>query len=108
MSEDGPLKSAYELAMERLQTQDREAGVDESRQLTDEQKRTIADLRQTVKAKLAEMEILYGKDRVSVQAEPEKLTEMEERYATDRRRVESSLESAIRRVRQGKEPGPIG
>jgi len=108
MSEKTPLKSAYELAMERLQSQDREAGVEKSLPLTDDQKRTIAELRQTAKAKLAELEILHRKDRASVLAEPEKLTEMEERYTTDRRRVESSLESAIHRVRQGKEPGPIG
>ena len=108
MSEDRPLKSAYELAMERLRTQDREAGIGESLALTEDQKRTIADLRQTAKAKLAELEILHHKDRASVLAEPEKLAEMEERYAIDRRRVDSSLESAINRVRQGKEPGPIG
>ena len=108
MPEDEPLKSAYELAMERLRAEDREAGVEEEKPLTDDQKQELARLRQEAKAKLAELEILHHKDGASVLAEPEKLAEMEERYGTDRRRVDSSLESAISRVRQGKEPGPIG
>jgi hypothetical protein len=103
MSDDKPLKSAYDLAMERLRAQDREAGVEDSKPLSDEQKRAIAELRRKAQARLAEMEILYRKDLANV-TEPEKLTEMEERYATDRRRVESSLESGIARVRRGELP----
>ena len=103
MSEDKPLKSAYELAMERLRAQDREAGVEDSKPLSDEQKEAIAELRRKAKARLAELEILHRKD-VAAAADPEKLTELEERYETDRRRVESSLESGIARVRRGELP----
>jgi hypothetical protein len=104
MSEDKPLKSAYELAMERLRAQDREAGVEDTKPLSDEQKEAIAELRRKAKARLAELEILHRKDLAAVAADPEKFTELEERYETDRRRVESSLESGIARVRRGELP----
>ena len=103
MSDDKPLKSAYDLAMERLRAQDREAGVGDAAPLSDEQKEAIAELRRKAQARLAEMEILHRKD-LATATEPEKLTEMEEHYATDRRRVESSLESSIARVRRGELP----
>ena len=102
MSKDEPLKSAYELAMERLRAEDREAGVEEHKPLTDEQKQEIARLRQEAKAKLAELEILH-RDAVGAAADdPEKLQKVKEQNRIDRERVESRLESAVARVRQGK------
>ena len=98
---DEELKSAYELAMERLQAEDREQGVKTAPPLNDEQKVAVAELRSNARAKLAELEILFRKDRVAAAVDPEKLTRLEEEYETDRRRVESSLESAIARVRRG-------
>jgi len=92
------LKSAYEVAMERLRAEDRNRGVEPARPLTKAQKKRIAELRQEAKAKLAELEILRGKQR-SAEADPEKLAEMDEHYQIDRRRVESQLESAIARVK---------
>jgi hypothetical protein len=104
MSDDAPLKSAYELAMERLKAQDREAGIEETGPLTREQKEKIAELRAKAKADLAELEILLEKNRTAASADPEKLQKLEEEYEIDRRRVESSLESAIARVRRGDPP----
>ncbi len=101
MTDDAPLKSAYELAMERLQDRDREQGLEEAAPLTDEQKEAIAELRRQAEAKLAELEILHHKNRSSEMADPGQLTKLEEQYETDRRRAESSLESAIARVRRG-------
>ena len=54
MSKDKPLKSAFELAMEKLREGDRERGED-AKELTAEQKKRIAALRQAAKAKLAEI-----------------------------------------------------
>ena len=71
MSDDS-LKSAYDLAMDRLRAKDREEGVRESKPLTAQQKKTIADLRARAKAKLAEVEILNGKDRGATMGDPEK------------------------------------
>jgi hypothetical protein len=104
MSDDKPLKSAYELAMERLRAEDREAGVEEAGPLTREQKETIAELRSKAQARNAELEILHRKELAAATADPEKLTKVEEQYETDRRRVESSLESSIARVRRGEAP----
>jgi len=100
---DAPLKSAYELAMERLQAKDREAGADERKALTREQKETIADLRQKAKARLAEIEILHRKELAGA-TDPEQLTKLEERYEIDRRRVNSRLETSVARVRRGEQP----
>ena len=57
MSDDAP-KSAFELAMQRLQQKDKEAKVD-ARPLTDAQKAAIAEVRQVFTAKSAEREILH-------------------------------------------------
>ena len=56
MSDDRP-KSAFELAMERLQRKDSEASID-ARPLTAEQRAAIGEARQIYTAKLAEREIL--------------------------------------------------
>jgi hypothetical protein len=103
-NDDKPLKSAYELAMERLRTRDREEGVAEPKTLTAAQKRRIADLRRKAKAKLAEIEIMHRKELHAAMGDPAAVAQQEERYATDRRRVESKLESDIARVKRGEEP----
>ena len=101
---DEPLKSAYELAMERLRAKDRDAGVEEERPLTEEQKKEIARLRKEAQAKLAELEILHRKALAGFTydpTKPEAAGTLEERYRTDRARVESRLESAIAKVKKG-------
>jgi len=101
-----PLKSAYELAMERLRAKDREAGVDEPTRLTDEQKESIAELRQAAKAKLAEIEIMHREQIAAAMAgDPQEIGQIEERLRVDRRRVESKLESDIARVKRGETLG---
>ena len=97
---DAPPKSAYELAMERLRAQDREAGI-EQRALTVTQKEAIAELRQNAKAKLAELQILRDKSVVETMGEPEKLALVEKHYEIDRERVESRLDTDVERVREG-------
>ena len=67
MSDDS-LKSAYELAMERLKNRDAADGVEATKPLTPNQKKTIADLRKRAQAKLAELEILHGKDLAEARA----------------------------------------
>ena len=68
MSDDAPLKSAFELAMERLRAEDRERGAPQARPLTAEQKSQIAELRAKAKAKLAELEILHRKEMAAARA----------------------------------------
>ena len=106
MTKDEPLKSAYELAMERLRATDREAGIEEPTRLTDEQKEGIAELRQAAKAKLAEIEIMHGKQMAAaVAGDPQEVEQIEERHRVDRRRVESKLESDIALIKRGETPG---
>ena len=99
MSENESMKSAYELAMERLKAKDREAGVEESKPLTEDQKLEIARLRQEAQAKIAELEILRGDAVHAAGGDPETLQKLDESYRIDRERVNSRLESAIARVR---------
>ena len=89
----------HELAMERLQADDRKQGVKPQKSLTEGQKEGIAELRQNAKAKLAELEILH-RDQVAAATESTELAEVEEHYKIDRRRVNSDLDSAIRRLRE--------
>ena len=98
---EGPLKSAFELAMERLRAKDKEAGIEESAPLTERQKEEIARLRSESKAKLAELEILHRKEVATARTtgDPAKLLELEEKYRIDRGRIESRLDSAVRKVR---------
>jgi hypothetical protein len=102
MTDDRPLKSAYEIAMERLRRKDHDEGIDESKPLEDAQKERIADLRREAKAKLAEMEILHRKDLAGTGGDPEKIRKLDENYRIDRGRVESRLESEIEKVRRGR------
>ena len=99
MSNDS-LKSAFDLAMERLQAEDRDQGVT-AKPLSDEQKKRIAEARAEGKAKLAELEILHGKNLAATQGDPEKIAETEEHYRIDRERAESHTESAVARIKNG-------
>ncbi|MBZ5637696.1 MAG: hypothetical protein LAO51_02950 [Acidobacteriia bacterium] len=100
MSDERPLRSAYELAMDRLRQKDRDEGIEESEPLDEAQKERISELRREAKAKLAEMEILHRKDLAEVASDPEKLREREEKYRIDRARVESRLENALAKARR--------
>lgn len=93
------LKSAYELAMERLEKQDAEEGRDKPRALSAKQKRDIAAKRREAEAKLAEIDILCAKE-LAAEGDPEKVAEIERRRRIDRGRVESALESAIARIKR--------
>lgn len=101
MPDDAPLKSAYEIAMERLRAKDRENGVEERKTLTREQKNRIAELRQDAKARIAELEIMRRDNLAAAQGDPEKIAEIEKHFAIDRQRVESSRDEAIAEVREG-------
>lgn len=95
--DEAPLKSAYELAMERLRAEDSE----EPAPLSGEQKAEIARLRREAEAKLAELEIMHRDHLDSNAGDAAELEKVEEHYRIDRRRVESGLESAVERIRRG-------
>jgi hypothetical protein len=97
--DDAP-KSAYELAMERLRKQDRDAGV-KDRPLTDEQRSEIAEIRKVYEARLAEREILY-QAALRKAVEPEALEALEQEYRRDRERINGERDRKIDVARKGR------
>src|SRR5678815_995600 len=99
MSDEKPLKSSVELAMERLAKKDADAGV-ESQTLSEAQKAAIAEARNFYDAKIAEQEVLHqSKMRATFDpAERETLTEM---YRRDRERLTSDRDAKIEKLRRG-------
>jgi hypothetical protein len=97
------MKSAYEIAMEKLRKQDAERG-ESPEQLTDSQREEIAEVRKVYGAKLAEREILYQAELRKARAtgEPEALAAVEEGYRRDRGRIEEDRDAKIRAVKKGK------
>jgi hypothetical protein len=96
MAEGAP-KSSYELAMERLRQRDAEAGI-EHKPLTDEQKATIAEIRNFYQAKLAELDVLHhGKLKTVV--DPEERAARESEYRRDRERLTSERDAKIEKAR---------
>ena len=63
-------KTAFELAMERLKAEDREAGTKET-PLSPKQKKAIAEARRVASSRLAECEILF-KDSMKKTADPDR------------------------------------
>ena len=91
------MKSAFELAMERLQRKDREAGV-ESRPLTDAQKAAIAEIRNFYEAKLAEQDVLHQSALRST-FDPAARAELDAQYRRERERLSSERDAKIEKAR---------
>ena len=90
------MKSAYELALERLEKQ----GIERPREegLDAEVQREIAEIRQTSEAKLAEIEILL-QDHLKTDPDPESRREAEETYQREKARIEEKRDSKIAAAR---------
>jgi hypothetical protein len=99
MVDDKPMKSAYELAMERLKKQDAEAGI-ETKPLTDAQKAAIAEVRNFYEAKLAEHEVLH-QSAVRTTLDPEARAALETQYRRDRERLNSERDGKVEKIRRG-------
>jgi hypothetical protein len=99
MSQDPGLKSAYELAMERLRKSDADAGI-ERRPITDAQKAAIAEVRNFYEAKIAEVEVLHRGQLRSI-ADPGERAGAEDNYRRDRERLTSDRDRKIDKIRAG-------
>jgi len=89
------MKSAYELAMERLQKQSPD------RKLTAAQKAAIAEIDTTAKAKVAEQE-LFLRDKVTAAAAEGKYEEaeqLEQQLAREIRRINADAEEKKEKIR---------
>jgi hypothetical protein len=92
------MKSAYELALERLEKQGIERPREEN--LSPEAREKVAEIRKKAEAKLAELEILH-KDRLKGVYDPAKRQEDEEEYVRERRRIEDDRDRKIEELRRG-------
>ena len=99
MPDDAP-KSAYELAMERLQKKDKEAGVDD-RPLTDAQKAAIAEVREIYKARAAEREILHQAALRTARTR-EEVDELNDKLRRDHERLVNDRDRSIAEIRKEK------
>ena len=97
MTEDRPMKSAFELAMERLRKSDADAGI-ESHPLTDAQKAAIAEVRNFYEAKIAEQQVLH-QSRLKTTADPAQRATLDEDYRRDRERFVSERDAKIEKIR---------
>jgi hypothetical protein len=100
VAEDEAPKSAYEIILERLKRQDREAGVEEA-PLRDEQRERIAELRKLYEAKLAEREILHHSALRKARDDAEASEQLDQEYRRDRERLVSERDRKIDKVRAG-------
>ena len=94
---DGAPKSAYELAMERLRKKDEEAGV-VRKDLTDEQKAQIADLRSLYQSKIAEIELRHQAKALEA-LDPGSRETLDAEYRHDRERLVSERDRRIEKIR---------
>ena len=84
------MKSAFELAMERL------GGKIEK--LSDEKKNAIAEVTKKYNAKIAEVKLAH-EQRLAKEQDPEKIRELEECLVTDRASLKDRCERAKEEIR---------
>ena len=94
------MKSAYELAMERLSKSDPDA----SRPLTPEKKARLAEIDTVYKGKLAEREIFLKKqlDEAYAARKAEDVEKIQKQLVSERARLEEDREEEKDRVRRAK------
>jgi hypothetical protein len=92
------MKSAYELAMERLNK------TSPTVKLTAEQKKQLAELDSKYAAKIAEREIALNDEvaKATAAGDLEKSEEMQQQLVRERKGLQTELEDRKDRVRQGK------
>ena len=91
------MKSAYELAMERLNKQGPQTKV------TDEQKKELAELDSRYAAKLAERELFLKGElgKAAGKGDFEAYEQLEKQLVSERKSIKAELEERKEKVRQG-------
>jgi hypothetical protein len=92
------MKTAYELAMERLQKNA------PAKKLSEMQKRELAELDSKYAAKTAEREIALADEinQAQTAGDMEKVEKLQEQSVTERRKLQSELEAKKEQVRSGR------
>jgi hypothetical protein len=91
-------KTAFELAMERLNAEDNESGAKKEIPLTAKQKEAIAEARRIASSRLAEREILF-RDAMKKTGAPEERKKAEEGYQIDLQRINDDRDRTIEAIR---------
>ncbi|OFW27353.1 MAG: hypothetical protein A3H97_10945 [Acidobacteria bacterium RIFCSPLOWO2_02_FULL_65_29] len=104
------MKTAYELAMERLRKSDEAAGI-ETRPLTDQQKAEIAEVRSVFTAKIAQEEVLHD-STLRATFDPAERDTLQQQLRRERERLTADQDAKIETIRRrnlgpGK-AGPLG
>ncbi len=91
------MKTAYELAMERLSQSSPTV------KLSAEQKRHIAELESRCKARIAERELVLKEEiaKAAAGGDADKLAELEQQLANERKKLQTDLEEKKDQVRTG-------
>ncbi len=92
------MKSAYELAMERLEKDS------PSQSLTNEQKAALAELNEIYSAKIEEKRILAEKEMNEAMGNYDAINKIQERMHTEISRLEAERDEKKEAVRQQKKP----
>ena len=94
------MKSAYELALERMEAQ----GIDRpiSTTLSDTTKQAIADARSLTQSKIAELEILH-RDQMAKLTDPTERLEQEEFYRREHETLTRDGEAKVERIKAAAE-----
>ncbi len=94
----GGIKSAYDLALERLEKRDGKLTP-----LTPEQKKAIAEAENMAKAKTAEVEIMFQQKWQAAFAggKPEEIEEVERQKRSELDRIRRQAEADKERIRRG-------
>lgn len=98
MADEGRPKSAYELAIERLQKKDAEEGVTRAL-VTEAQKAAIAEIRNFYESKLAELDVMHqSKLRASVDLDARAALEQE--FRRERERLTTERDAKVEKARR--------
>jgi hypothetical protein len=97
MTDEKPLKSSIELAMERMARKDADAGIT-SKPLTDAQKAAIAETRNFYEAKLAELEVLH-QSKVNSTFDPAERETLDQQYRREREHLTTERDNKIAKQR---------
>ena len=97
MSDERPLKSAIELAMERMAKKDADAGI-ASTPVSDAQKAAIAETRNFYEAKMAELEVLH-QSKINGTPDPAEREVLNQQYRREREHLTTERDNKIAKQR---------
>jgi len=98
MTDEKPLKSSLELAMERLAKKDADAGVSNT-PITEAQKAAIAEARNFYESKIAELEVLH-QSKFNASLDPAEREVLAQQYRREREHLVSERDSKVEKLRR--------